>query len=152
MTKMNDDIDDLIKAMKTQFDQMRGDYNTQFQAIEKEFERERYDILKRNRSEIQDLFKQHKDTEEKFMEDRNRLENENAKELENVRSTDANTQAEQKIKLEKEMQILEKCMEDMKAVYLLNEEKLDFNYKVLTERKQVNDQQKKRFKKRKDYL
>jgi len=29
------------------------------------------------------------------------------------------------------MQILEKCMEDMKAVYKLNEEKLDFNRQVL---------------------
>jgi len=37
------------------------------------------------------------------------------------------------------MQILEKCMEDMKAVYRLNEEKLDFNYKVLTDRQLVND-------------
>ena len=36
------------------------------------------------------------------------------------------------------MQILEKCMEDMKAVYKLNEEKLDFNLKVLTERENVN--------------
>ena len=36
------------------------------------------------------------------------------------------------------MQILEKCMEDMKAVYKLNEEKLDFNKKVLRERKSVN--------------
>jgi len=51
--------------------------------------------------------------------------------LENQKSQDANNQAEQKIKLEKEMQILEKCMEDMKAVYRLNEEKLEFNTKVL---------------------
>jgi len=29
-------------------------------------------------------------------------------------------------------------MEDMKAVYKLNEEKLDFNFKVLTERHSVN--------------
>jgi dynein regulatry complex protein 1 len=36
------------------------------------------------------------------------------------------------------MQILEKCMEDMKAVYRLNEEKLDFNTKVLQERASVN--------------
>jgi dynein regulatory complex protein 1 len=36
------------------------------------------------------------------------------------------------------MQILEKCMEDMKAVYRLNEEKLEFNYKVLKERAEVN--------------
>ena len=36
------------------------------------------------------------------------------------------------------MQILEKCMEDMKAVYRLNEEKLEFNHKVLREREKVN--------------
>jgi len=36
------------------------------------------------------------------------------------------------------MQILEKCMEDMKAVYRLNEEKLEFNKKVLKERETVN--------------
>lgn len=50
---------------------------------------------------------------------------------------DANKQAEQKIKLETEMQILEKCMEDMKAVYKLNKEKLGFNYDVLLERQSV---------------
>ncbi len=36
------------------------------------------------------------------------------------------------------MQILEKCMEDMKAVYKLNEQKLDFNLRVLEEREKVN--------------
>lgn len=59
-------------------------------------------------------------------------------ELEKLKTQDANDQAEQKIKLEKEMQILQKCMEDMKAVYRLNEEKLEFNYRVLKEREKVN--------------
>jgi len=36
------------------------------------------------------------------------------------------------------MQILEKCMEDMKAVYKLNEAKLEFNLQVLNEREKVN--------------
>lgn len=58
-------------------------------------------------------------------------------------SQDANKQAEQKIRLETEMQILEKCMEDMKAVYKLNQEKLNFNYEVLNERQQVFTKQKK---------
>jgi len=47
------------------------------------------------------------------------------------------------------MQILEKCMEDMKAVYRLNEEKLDFNKKVLMERQQVNENTKTQLKNRK---
>jgi len=33
--------------------------------------------------------------------------------------------------LEKEMQTLEKCMEDMKAIFKLNDEKLHFNHVVL---------------------
>lgn len=66
-----------------------------------------------------------------------------------MRSEDANNQADQKIKLEKEMQILEKCMEDMKAVYRLNEEKLEFNKKVLKERETVNNSTQSQLKKRK---
>ena len=71
------------------------------------------------------------------MDKRQQEEAQNAKQLEDVMSQDANKQAEQKIKLETEMQILEKCMEDMKAVYKLNQEKLNFNYDVLNERQQV---------------
>lgn len=40
------------------------------------------------------------------------------------------------------MQILEKCMEDMRAVYRLNEEKLNFNFTVLAERENVNNKTK----------
>lgn len=47
------------------------------------------------------------------------------------------------------MQILEKCMEDMKAVYRLNEEKLDFNTKVLNERAAVNTKTKDTLKRKK---
>lgn len=64
---MNNDIDDLIHAMKNQFDHMRTDYASQLNSIEKEFERERYDILKRNAGEIQALFKQHEETEKQYM-------------------------------------------------------------------------------------
>jgi dynein regulatory complex protein 1 len=117
---------------------MRTDYANQLNAIESEFERERAALLSKNDDEIKALFKQHKEVEEKFLRLKADQEEEQSRQLENLRSQDANNQAEQKIKLEKEMQILEKCMEDMKAVYRLNEEKLDFNTKVLTERATVN--------------
>lgn len=95
--------------------------------------------MQRNEDEIKELFKIHKQTEEYFQHERQRLDAEQAEKLEAVRSEDANNQAEQKIKLEKEMQILEKCMEDMKAVFRLNEEKLEFNKKVLNDRQKVNN-------------
>ena len=117
---------------------MRDDYNKELVAIEQEFDNERADILGRNKKEIEDLFHQHKEIETKYLEQRQSDEEANAKALEDVMSQDANKQNEQKIKLETEMQILEKCMEDMKAIYTLNEEKLKFNYEVLFEREGVN--------------
>ena len=127
--------------MRTQFNQMRADFAEQLSLIEKAFYDERNLILKRNDKEIQDLFDEHKEVEEKFLDQRSKNEQEYADKLEKLRTNDANDQAEQKIKLEKEMQILEKCMEDMKAVYRLNEEKLDFNHRILKEREKVNSNQ-----------
>ena len=86
--------------------------------------------------------------ETNFLQKRQEEEALNAKQLEDVMSQDANKQAEQKIKLETEMQILEKCMEDMKAVYRLNYEKLIFNYEVLSERQTVFTKQRKGLKTR----
>ncbi len=118
---------------------MRTDYSDQLNNIEKAFYDERNQILKRNEEEVEQLFKEHRRMEDNFQHKRAEDEENYAKQLEDLRSKDANDQAEQKIKLEKEMQILEKCMEDMKAVYRLNEEKLEFNHKVLKEREKVNN-------------
>ena len=134
---MSEDIDALIAGMKKQFEAMRNAYEGHLKSIESEFVRERCDIIERNKLEIEKLYNQHKDVEQSYLEKRQREEADNAKQLEEVMSQDANKQAEQKIKLETEMQILEKCMEDMKAVYKLNYEKLGFNYQVLAERQQV---------------
>ena len=117
---------------------MRADFAEQLSNIEKAFYDERNLILKKNEEEIQALFDEHKKVEEDFLEKRAKDEDYYSKQLEDIRTKDANDQAEQKIKLEKEMQILEKCMEDMKAVYRLNAEKLEFNHKVLKEREKVN--------------
>lgn len=138
MKQMSDDIEKLINNMKHQYNQMRNDYKSELDQIVMEFENERMAILERNKKEIEDLFHQHKEIETKYLEQRQKDEESNAKELEDVMSQDANKQNEQKIKLETEMQILEKCMEDMKAIYTLNEEKLKFNYEVLFEREGVN--------------
>lgn len=128
---MNTHINDLIIGMKAQFNRMRKDYALQLTDIENEFLRERKALLQHNDAEIKRLFDLHQATEEKFLKLKTEQEEAQSADLENQKSQDANNQAEQKIKLEKEMQILEKCMEDMKAVYRLNEEKLEFNTKVL---------------------
>lgn len=47
------------------------------------------------------------------------------------------------------MQTLEKCMEDMKAIFKLNDEKLRFNFTVLRQREKVNKTTSDMLKKRK---
>ena len=66
----------------------------QLQTIESEFDRERVDILDRNKAEIEALFNEHKTIEVQFLDKRQKEEQENAKQLEEVMSQDANKQAE----------------------------------------------------------
>ena len=94
MKQMSDDIEKLINNMKHQYTQMRDDYNKELVAIEQEFDNERADILGRNKKEIEDLFHQHKEIETKYLEQRQKDEEENAKALEDVMSQDANKQNE----------------------------------------------------------
>ena len=104
--KQNDDIDELILSMKEQFINMRTDYQEQLNSIEDAFNAERTKILKRNSEEIAQLFAEHRKLEQDFMNERQQKEDEYTDELEKLKTQDANDQAEQKIKLEKEMQIL----------------------------------------------
>ena len=64
---------------------------------------ERDQILEKNAKEIKDLFDEHRKLEEYFQRKRAEDEESYSKQLEDLRSKDANDQAEQKIKLEKEM-------------------------------------------------
>lgn len=70
LKKQNDDIDELIKAMRKQFLDMRQDYADQLNNIEKAFMDERDQILERNAKEIKDLFDEHRKLEEYFQRKR----------------------------------------------------------------------------------
>lgn len=52
------------------------------------------------------MFKLCRAQEEKYALDKRKMQEKNNKELEQLKTQDANDQAEQKIKLEKEMQVL----------------------------------------------
>mmetsp|Transcript_45775 Transcript_45775/g.33481 ORF Transcript_45775/g.33481 Transcript_45775/m.33481 type:complete len:81 (+) Transcript_45775:462-704(+) len=80
--------------MRKQFDDMRTDYQSQLDLIEKAFYDERYQILKRNEDEIKALFDEHKKMEEYFLKKRQDDEEYYSKQLEELRTKDANEQAE----------------------------------------------------------
>jgi hypothetical protein len=90
LKNQNDNIDFLIASMKFQFNQMRTDYSDQLNNIEKAFYDERSQILKNNEDEIRRLFEEHRKTEENFQHRRAQDEENYSKQLEDLRSKDAN--------------------------------------------------------------
>lgn len=139
LAKQEDDVDKIIEMMRRQYTTMRDEYAMQLQIIEDGFLAERADLLKANRQEIDELFKRHRELEEKYNYDRLAMEEANADELENKREDDANNLQRTKVSVENNLQALETYMEEMKAVYQLNLEKLSYNVKILQERASENE-------------
>jgi dynein regulatry complex protein 1 len=91
-----------------------------------------------------------------FMEERFKRVERNETELYNLRVKDMEEFNELKIKLETDVQILEQQLQQMKATYQLNQEKLEYNYQVLQKRDEENaktkSQQKRKITKLQDML
>ena len=66
-----------------------------------------------------------------------RIEEHN-RQLENLRVHDAEEYNLVKIKLETDVQVLEQQLQQMRATYQLNTEKLDYNHQVLKKREEEN--------------
>lgn len=146
------DVEKMINSMREQYYSLRDEYLKQLAEIDLAFMAERKELLDTNRAEIEDLFRKHRELEEKNTANRQALEEENADELERKREDDANTLQKTKISVETNLQALETYMEDMKAVYQLNLEKLMYNVKILKERQSENETTKNDLTKRKRTL
>ncbi len=69
--------------------------------------------------------------EQSFAEDRRKSEEQFERRIEELRIEGMQVYSSLKKKMENDIQNLEKCYEEMKALYQLNTEKLDYNLKVL---------------------
>ncbi|CAD8071663.1 unnamed protein product [Paramecium sonneborni] len=128
------DIQTLIQKMRSQFFQLRECIHEDLEAIENEYIEERANLLNNYQTEIRNLFDKRTEKEKSFVDERERKEEEYTKDIEKLRIQGLKSYAELKISMETEIQNLEKCYEDMKALYQLNTEKLDYNLKVLKEK------------------
>jgi dynein regulatory complex protein 1 len=90
--------------------------------------------------------------ESSFAESRRRQEEEFEKAIEKLRVEGMQTFTSTKIKMENDIQNLEKCYEEMKALYQLNTEKLDYNLKILKEKKEENHENHEELKKKESIL
>jgi len=140
LKRMGMDVDSMIEAMRKQFYDMRNEYAKELKEIEAAFKRERDEILKRNNKEIERLLKEHDDQEKNNQHLRLTSEEDYSKKLEDDRKKNVIDYMAKKMLLEQEKQSIERALEELKSVFVLNQALLDYNVKVLKEKKTENEQ------------
>ncbi|CAM9689132.1 unnamed protein product [Ascophyllum nodosum] len=132
------------------------EYEAELEAAEEVFLQERETILAANKADVNALFEKRREMELAYMENKQKRRAYYRQEIENLLTKDSEKHSTLKIKLETDVQTLEQQLEEMRATYLLNTEKLEYNYRVLTERDMENNatlsHQKRKLTKLKDAL
>ncbi|XP_044306242.1 dynein regulatory complex protein 1 [Varanus komodoensis] len=138
LRRQAEDINLLLERMEEQIRNITKNYRRELLQIEKAFEVERRELLSSNKKKweqgMQTLNRQELD----FMMARLKKVEEYERELNQLRVQDAEEHSVIKIKLERDVQILEQQLQQMKAIYQLNQEKLEYNFQVLKKRDDEN--------------
>eukprot|EP00903_Cladosiphon_okamuranus_P013611 g12676.t1 len=151
-----EDVEELLERMRTEFRELQEEYEVELEAVEEVFLQERETLLATNKGEIDGLFEKRKEMELAYMESKQKRQEQYQAEIEALLTRDGEEHTKLKIKLETDIQTLEQQLEEMRATYQLNTEKLEYNYRVLTERDMENSatlsHQKRKLTKLKDAL
>ncbi|NWR78162.1 DRC1 protein, partial [Centropus unirufus] len=136
--KQSDDIFLLLERMEEQIRNMLTSYHQKLLRIEKAFELEQQELLDSHRKKWEEAIQVHNAKELENLHDRLRKVEEFEVQLKQLQVQDEEEYNSMKLQLENDVQNLEKQIEHMKAVYRLNQEKLDHNLKVLKRRDEEN--------------
>eukprot|EP00931_Biecheleriopsis_adriatica_P008853 TRINITY_DN109990_c0_g1_i1.p1 TRINITY_DN109990_c0_g1~~TRINITY_DN109990_c0_g1_i1.p1 ORF type:complete len:634 (-),score=198.19 TRINITY_DN109990_c0_g1_i1:225-2126(-) len=135
LKQQSSDISTLIEKMRKQYHTLRQHYVEQLQQVEEAFDHERTEQLSKNKCDIDALFEKRRQQEEsEFLKDFQERDQSFKQAIEELRSGNEYSYSKGKITLEKGLQELEQHGEQMNAMYLLNEEKLNHNREILKER------------------
>lgn len=133
-----EDVEALLSRMGQQTDALQKKCDEELEAIEAAHLEERSELLSNNRKEINSLFDKRRAMELQFMEAKEKMEEQYMQEISEMRVKDSEEYNKLKIKLETDIQVLEQQLQEMRATYQLNTEKLGYNYRVLLTRDMEN--------------
>jgi len=133
-----EEIDLLLERMDQQYHTFRDTLQQEIDQIEKAYMTERTELIEKNINEINELYDIRRQKEEQYEKDRSERVDEQMKSLETLRVNDSDEYTSVKIKLEIDVQVLEQQLQQMRATYQLNTEKLEYNYQVLNKREEEN--------------
>ena len=132
------DLDQMQDTMARTAQRQRMLFEQELHGIEAAFEDERTELVDRCRQEWDDLFEKSYQQNMRHKASREKRIDSNQTRLGVVQRHDTEEFYTLKVRLETEVQNLEQQLEDMRATYQLNTEKLEYNFRVLHERNQEN--------------
>ncbi|KAM6084257.1 dynein regulatory complex protein 1 isoform 2-T2 [Theristicus caerulescens] len=136
--KQSDEIHLLLERMEEQIRTMLKTYRHKLLQIEKAFELERQELLDNNRKKWEEAIQAHNARELEYLHARMRKVEEFEKQLNQLRVEDEEEYNSMKTQLENDVQNLERQLQQMKAAYQLNQEKLEYNLQVLKKQDEEN--------------
>ncbi|XP_047378802.1 dynein regulatory complex protein 1 [Sciurus carolinensis] len=156
LKKQSDDICLLLERMEEQVKDIMKSFRQELSHIEKAFELERQELLASNKKKWERALQNHNSKELEYLINRIKKVEDYEKQLNRQRIWDCEEYNMIKIKLEQDVQILEQQLQQMKATYQLNQEKLEYNFQVLKKRDEestvIKSQQKRKINRLHDVL
>ncbi|OBS70944.1 hypothetical protein A6R68_00540 [Neotoma lepida] len=142
--------------MEEQVKSVMKNFRQELLHIEKAFELERQELLSNNKKKWERALQAHNAKELEYLINRMKKVDDYEKQLNKQRAWDCEEYNTIKIKLEGDVQILEQQLQQMKATYQLNQEKLEYNFQVLKKRDEestvIKSQQKRKLNRLHDNL
>ncbi|XP_050609584.1 dynein regulatory complex protein 1 isoform X1 [Macaca thibetana thibetana] len=156
LKKQSDDICLLLERMEEQVKNVMKTFREELYNIEKAFEVERQELLASNKKKWERALQAHNAKELEYLTNRMKKVEDYEKQLNRQRIWDCEEHNTIKIKLEQDVQILEQQLQQRKAIYQLNQEKLEYNLQVLKKRDEestvIKSQQKRKINRLHDIL
>lgn len=156
LKKQSDDICLLLERMEEQVKNVMKTFREELYNIEKAFEVERQELLASNKKKWERALQAHNAKELEYLTNRMKKVEDYEKQLNRQRIWDCEEYNTIKIKLEQDVQILEQQLQQRKAIYQLNQEKLEYNLQVLKKRDEestvIKSQQKRKINRLHDIL
>ena len=128
-----DDVEGLLKRIRGEFKELQGEYDKELESIDDAYNDERERMIGTMVGEIDSLFEHRRNKEVYYKETKQKREEQYQKDVEDLITKGASQYNKLKIELEMNIQTLKQQLEEIRATYQLNTEKLDYNYRVLTE-------------------
>ena len=138
LKKQADDVDLLLERMDEETRVFKKAYKEELQEIENAFALERKELLESNRRAWEEAMANRKAKEVEYLKTRETRIDENEKALQHLRTRNAEEVTMIKVKLETDIQVLQQQIQQMKATFQLNAEKLEYNFQVLKKRDEEN--------------